>query len=595
MTNRDIAKLLRNIAAAYGIKDEKKFRFQIIAYEKAADSIEHATEEVKDLIREGKLESLPGVGPSIRAHLEELLKTGKVKRFAWVMEDVPEAVFPLLDVPSFGPKKAYKLVTQFNLKNPKTVIEELEKIAKQGKIASLAGFGEKSEQDILRAIEEHREGKGKLVRMVLPYAGELAERLLSYLRKSKDVVQVDVLGSLRRMRETVGDIDIAVATNKPEEVIKYFTAYPAIDRVIEQGPTSSSILISGGKQVDLMTVPVGSYGSLLQHFTGSKNHNVHLREYALKKGLSLSERGIKKTTGKKELTTYDTEEKFYAALGMDWIPPEIREDTGEVELALRQAQGKLGGLPTLIELEDMKGDLHLHSSFPIEPSHDLGKSTMEEMLAKGKKLGYAYIGFSEHNPSVSKHTKKQIYDILARRKEKIEQLKLSNKDVRVISLLEVDILANGELAIDDKSASLLDAMLVSIHSVFSMDRLTMTKRVLAGLAHPKTKILSHPTGRLLNERPGYELDFDAVFAFCKKENKAVEINAWPSRLDLPDGLIREAVKQGVKMSIDTDSHAVEQMELMKYGVAMARRGWVQKSAIINTLPYTEFMAWLEGR
>jgi DNA polymerase (family 10) len=587
MSNHEVASLLRGVAAAYRIKDEAKFRFQIMAYEKASEAIDAASEELSDLAKDGKLTSVPGIGPSLAQHIEELFKTGKVKHFDWVMEDVPQALFPLLEVPSFGPKKAFKLVKHFKLENPKTVIDDLEKIAKAGKIASLEGFGEKSQSDILRAISEYRSGAGKTTRMVLPIAGEVGEKMITYLQQSKAVDKAEVLGSLRRRRETIGDVDIAVATEKPAEAIEHFVNYPQKGRIIEKGTLSASLLTSGGKQVDLMVLPIKSYGSLLQHFTGSKNHNVHLRELAIKKGMSLSEKGIKRVKDTKEtLDTFATEEAFYKALGMQWIPPEMREDTGEIELALDNK------LPKLVELSDIKGDLHDHSSYPIEPSHDMGQSSMEVMLEKAKKLGYSYLGFSEHNPSVSKHTKQQIYDILAKRQEKIEQLKLKIKGVRIINLLETDILANGDIPLDDKAFSCVDAILVSIHSSFSMNKKDMTKRVLAGFAHPKAKILSHPTGRLLNSRTGYELDFDEVFAFAKKNNKALEINAWPYRLDLPDVLVREAVKQGIKMSIDTDAHEVNQMDLMQYGVSVARRGWATTHDIINSWPYEKFSAWL---
>lgn len=587
MTNQDIATFLRHVAAAYAVKDEKKYRFQIIAYQKAADAIASSTSEAKDLLRDNKLEDLPGVGPSIRQHIEELLKTGRVKHFDAVMKSVPPAMFPLLDVPSFGPKKAYRLVSEFKLDNPKTVINDIEKIAKKGQIAPLDGFGEKSQADILRAISEYRAGAGKTTRMVLPFAGELAEKLQKYLKESKYVIQAEPLGSLRRMKSTVGDIDFAVATHNPKEVIEHFINYPNKQRVMEKGDATAAILASSGTQIDLMTQTPQNFGALLQHFTGSKNHNIHLRELALKKGLSISEYGIKKV-GSKKLQKYNSEEKFYNALGLQWIPPEMREDTGEIELAVQNK------LPKIIEIKDMKGDLHIHSNYPIEPSHDMGMDSMENMLKKAKNLGYEYLGFSEHNPSVSRHTNKQIYDILARRKEKIEKLKASKKYIHIITLLELDILSNGKLAIDEKALSQVDAVLVSIHSSFSMNRTDMTKRILNGLSHPKAKILSHPTGRLLNERNGYEVDFDKLFDFLKKHNKALEINAWPNRLDLPDSLVRQAVEKNVKLVIDTDSHALWQMDLMKYGVAVARRGWAKKSDILNTLPYVEFVKWIKS-
>ena len=492
-----------------------------------------------------------------------------------------------MEIPGFGPKRAYKLVKEFKLDNPETAIYELEKAAKQGKIAFLDGFGQKSQGDILRAISEFREGKGKTTRMVLPYAQEIAEKIVDYLKKSKFVITAEPLGSLRRKMATVGDIDIAVSSNNPQSVISHFISYPHKERVIEKGDITASMLVSGGRQIDLMVQPPEAFGSLLQHFTGSKSHNIALREYAIKKGLSLSEYGIK--VGRiKKLQKFDTERKFYNFLGMEWIPPEIRENTGEIELAVSHK------LPKLIELEDIKGDLHIHSSFPIEPSHDLGKNSIQEMMTKAKELGYEYIGFSEHNPSISKHESSEVYAIISKRNKNIEQINSNINNVRIFKLLEVDILPNGSLAIDNKCLDLLDGAIVSIHSLFNMNKHTMTKRILKGLSHKKAKILAHPTGRMLNERPGYELNWNEVFAFCKKFNKALEINSWPARLDLPDDLIRQAIQNGVRLVINTDSHSTAEMNLMRYGVAMARRGWAGKNDILNTLGYNHFMKWLKG-
>ncbi|MBI4089129.1 MAG: hypothetical protein HY424_00295 [Candidatus Levybacteria bacterium] len=588
MSNQQIAKLFRNVVAAYSIKDEKKFHFQILAYQTAAETILNTTEEIKDLYKEGKLISLPGIGETIKGRIEELFKKDHVAHFDWVLKGIPKSVFVLIEIPTIGPKKAYKLVKEFSLENPDEVIEKLIFKAKNGEIAKIPSFGEKSEQDILRALLEYKTGKNKTARMVLPYAAEIAERIIAYLKKSSVIAEAVVLGSLRRMMPTVGDIDVAVATNEPEKAIQYFVSYPYKDRIVEKGPRTASILTSGGKQIDLMVQPTEGFGALLQHFTGSKAHNVHLREFALKKGLSLSEKGIKNLKGKgQKLKTYDSEEKFYSALGLSWIPPEIREDTGEIELAEQQ------NLPQLVELSDIKGDLHLHSDFPIEPSHDLGHNSLNEMAEYAKKLNYEYVGFSEHNPSISKHSKNDIYFLIARRNNLIEQIISSNKGIRILKLLEIDILTDGSLAINNNSLDLLDGAIVSIHSSFNTDKNEMTKRVIEGLSHPKAKILAHPTGRLLNKRPGYNLDFEKLFDFCKKNNKALEINSWPLRLDLPDSLIRQAVKYKIKMVINTDSHSLSEMNLMKYGVAMARRGWAEKCDIINTLPYEKLLDWFK--
>jgi len=589
MSNAEIAKLLKNVAESYIIKDEKKFHFQIVAYQRASEVILNLNSELKDYYREKKLDDLPGIGKTLKRRLEEVFKKGKVAHFEWVLKDIPPSVFVLTDIPTFGPKKAYKLVVSFKLDDPKTVISDLEKIAKKGKIAKLEGFGEKSQKDILQAIDEFKEGKGKTTRMILPYAFEISEKIISYLKELEEVEKIEALGSLRRRSPTVGDIDLAVATKNAKKVIDYFINYPGKERVIEKGGVSASILVSGGRQIDLLIQPTEAFGSLLQHFTGSKNHNVALREFALKKGLSLSEYGIKDLKKKDApLRKYENEEKFYNAVGLDFIPPPLREDQGEIEHA------KNHNLPKLVELSDLKGDLHIHSNFPIEPSHDLGENTMEEMLKKAKELNYEYLGFSEHNPSLSKHSNRKIYEILKKRDEKIEQLKSSNKYVRIIKLLEIDILPNGDIAIDDNNLNLLDSAIVSIHSIFSMNKAEMTKRVLRGLSHKKTKILAHPTGRLLLERPGFEMDWDKIFEFCKKNGKALEINSWPKRLDLPDSIIKLAVNAGVKMIINSDSHTVSQMDMQKYGIFMAQRGWAKKNDILNTLSYNEFSDWLKS-
>ncbi len=593
-TNLEIAKLFRQVAAVYSIQNEKKYKFQIIAYQKAADVVEKLSTELFTLFKQQSLDKISGIGATMQERLTELFMTGHVKHYEEVMKDVSPAVFPLLDIPSFGPKKAFKLVTHFKLTNPTTVIGEIEKIAQEGRIAELDGFGEKSQQDILQAISEYKTGTTKTGRMVLPYAFSLAQEIIKHMEKSKDVEQIMPLGSLRRMVSTIGDVDFAVTSKNPSAVIEHFVSFPGKERVIEKGPTTASLLIGGGKHIDLLVLPPAQFGSLLQHFTGSKHHNVALREFAIKKGFSLSERGIKITGEDNRLKEFDTEEKFYRFLGMDWIPPEIRENEGEIEAALN------GTLPNLIELSDIKGDLHIHSDYPIDSSHDYGNASMTDMLKKAEVLGYSYLGFSEHNPSIMNHSKNEIYDILQKRREKIEQLKTvqekssNRKSVRIINLLEVDILASGELALDERSLDLIDGAIVSIHSSFNTPIDKMTERVIKGLSHPKARILAHPTGRLINSRTGYQLDWEKLFAFCKENNKALEINAWPERLDLPDSLVKDAKEQGIRFVIDTDSHALTHMDNMFYGVAVARRGWCEKKDILNTLSYDDFFSWMKS-
>ena len=585
-SNQEIAKLLRHVAAAYTIQNEAKHRFQILAYQKAADSIENSSTEIKDLLQDNALDKLSGVGASIKAHITELFVKGHLEYFDEVLEKVSPAIFPLLDIPSFGPKKAYKLVDTFHLVDPDTVVEDVYKLGKEDKIAPSDSFGDKSQSDILRAITEYKIGKTKSARMLLATAMEISDTMLNYLKKNKSVLQAYTLGSLRRMKSTTGDIDIAVSSNNPIEVLDYFNAYPYKDRIIERGDVTSSIIISGNKQIDLMVLKPEMLGSLLQHFTGSKEHNVHLREFALKKSFSLSERGIKMKDG--TLKTFDSEEKFYNFLGLDWIPPELRENLGEIEAAIAHK------LPKLIETSEIKGDFHIHSNYPIEPSHDLGQDTMQKMLDKAKDLNYEYLGFSEHNPSVGNHTNEQIFSILQKRNEKIEQLKKSNKSIRIINLLEVDILANGKLALDDKCLDLLDMAIVSIHSSFRTSKEEMTNRILSGLSHPKAKIFAHPSGRLINSRDPYEVDWNKLFTFAKEHNKAMEINSWPTRLDLPDTLVREAKEFGIKFVIDTDSHATSHMDNMPFGIAVAKRGWCEAKDIINTWSQEKLNEWIES-
>lgn len=586
MTNKEIAELLRDVAASYIIKNEAKFRFQLLAYQNAADAIDGLSIQVEDLYKEGKLDQIPGVGATLKQRIEELLKSGKVAHFEEVMSGIPKPVFLFIRIPSIGPKKAYRLATEFKIENEKTALDDLTKVAEAGEIAKLEGFGEKSQADILRAIEEFKKGFGKTTKMLLPYAGEIAQDMIDYLKADKNVKEAMPLGSLRRRKPLVGDIDIAVVSKDPAKTIDHFADYPRKSRIIEKGPSGSSLLTTGGAQIDLLVLEPDQWGSLLQHFTGSKDHNVHLRELALKKGLSLNEKGIKDVKTEK-VTKYAKEEDFYKAIGLQWVPPEMREDSGEIELAIQNK------LPKLVEIDDIQGDFHIHSSFPVEQSHDQGQNSIEEMVKMAKSLGYKYLGFSEHNPSQSKHNGSQIVELLKKRNKEIDKQSELQK-FHIFKLMETDILPDGTLALPDAALDELDGSIVSIHSVFKMEKKEMTERILKGLSHPKARILAHPTGRLLNERNGYDVDFEKIFNFCKENNKALEINAFPNRLDLDWTVIRMAVDYGVKMVIDTDSHASEQMILMPYGVSQARRGWAKKSDILNTFNYNEISNWFRS-
>jgi len=479
-SNKKIAKILDDISAAYTIKDES--RFKIIAYQNAAASIEHATSEIKDLWEEGKLDTLPGLGENIRKHLDELFTTGKVKHFNAVTEDIPQVVFELLKVRGMGPKTAYKLATSLKLKSLKDLVQK----AKSKKIRVLSGFGQKSEQEILESLDKFKEP----TRYLLPEAFPVAQRLLNHLKKLKEVKIAEPLGSLRRMNPTVGDIDIAVASSHPKTVIKHFTAFGEISKVLEAGERKGSVILKNGMQIDLLINPAKSFGSLLQHFTGSKNHNIKLREFAIKKKMSVSDYGIK-YEGK--LYEFQKEEEFYKFLGMDWIVPEMREDTGEIEAAQKHK------LPKVVELKDIRGDIHLHSDYPIEPSHDLGKDSFEEIINKAKSLNYEYVGLSDHSPGISTHSKNQIIKLIEKRTKKIEQLKSSTKNIRILNLLEIDILINGELSVPIEGLKMLNGAIAGIHSGHSQDRKKITARLQTAIRSPYVQVISHPTGRLLKQ------------------------------------------------------------------------------------------------
>lgn len=587
-TNLEIAKLLRKISAAYTILGEN--RFKIIAYDNAATAVEHSTSEIKDLWDDDKLDSVPGLGESITSHLDELFKTGRSKHFDDVLSKINPAIFPLLEIPGIGPKKALKLVESLHFHDPKKVLFDLEKAAKTHKIAKMPDFGEKSETDILSGLERYARGAVKEKRMVLPQADAIADEIIDYLKVNlgTKIKQVDKLGSLRRQVATIGDIDLAVATDDFQSVLDIFVNYPRKVTIIERGPTGASLLLASGRQADLRVAKIDEYGAMLQYFTGSKYHNIRLRDFALKKNLSLNEYGIKNLKSSKT-SKFSAEEKFYNYIGLDYIPPELREDTGEIEAA------KNHSLPNLVKLDDIQGDLQMHTNFDLQTSHDSGLNSIREMRDQGEKLGYKYVGITNHNPSSSKHSAFEINAKLEGQKKEIEHINMQTKSTRVISLLEVDILPDGKLAVPDDALNNLDGCLVSIHSVFEMTKDKMTYRILSALSHPVARILAHPTGRLLGEREGYEADWDKIFTFCLKHDKAVEINGHPSRLDLPDTLVREAVKRGVKLSLGTDSHNKDDLVNMRYAVSVARRGWAQKNDIINCWSYDKIIHWMRSR
>ena len=491
-----------------------------------------------------------------------------------------------------GAKTAYKLSKKLGITKARNAIKRLEKAIDDGEVSKLESFGEESAKSLKLSIKEVKERK---IRILLPYAEQIAQNLIAYLKENKNVIRADPLGSLRRKASTVGDVDIAVATKNPGEVIDYFVNYPKKTRILEKGDRTASIIIPGGRQIDLMVQEPESYGSLLQHFTGSKHHNIALREYANKKGFSLSEYGIRKIRNpKSEIRKFKHEKQFYDFLDLEWIPPELREDAGEIDAAVNHK------IPKLLELKDIKSDLQIHSDFDIETSHDLGVSSMKDIVKTADELGYEYIAFTEHNPSQRGHDEKQTIELIKKKKYAIEQLNYSIKKdkykriKKVFNSLEIDILPNGNLPVPEEGLRLLDFALVSIHSSFKLNRKNMTKRVLSAFKHPKVQIFAHPTARILNKREGIELNWEIILEFCKNSNKWIEINADPARLDLPDFLVKDAVDCGVQLSLGTDAHSEPALANMKYGVYVARRGWATKKDIINTRSLDEFEKLLQS-
>ncbi|MBI2593303.1 PHP domain-containing protein [Candidatus Daviesbacteria bacterium] len=578
-SNADVANLLKSVATAITLS--KGNFFEIRAYNSAADAIEHSTSEIKDLWQEGKLGDIPGVGKSIQSYLEEYFKTGKVKHFDSLLGRHPAVIYELIKIPGIGPATALDL-SKIGVKS----IDDLKEKIESGKIIK-DGLSEKLSEKIGRGLLEINSRTG---RMLLPYAFSQAEKILEYLKKSKDVIEASPLGSLRRMVVTIGDLDFAVSSKNPSAVVDHFIKMPGVKEIQGQGESKASIVLESGLHVDLLVGEPDSYGALLQHFTGSKHHNVHLRSIALDKGLSLSEYGLRKVVSGKSLESGEvihckTEDNLYEILGMQTPPPEIREDTGEIEAAL------IKGLPGLVNLKDIKGDFHLHSNFPIDSSHDYGTGSPEEIIKKGIELGYKYVGLSDHAPALGTHTKEEILKLIEKRKKVIQELQTKYKSIRVLNGLEIDIASDGSLTVPEDSLKLLDYTVVGIHTGHKGSKESITKRILTALESPYATILAHPTGRLINERDSYDADWEEIFKIAAKNKKFLEINSYPNRLDLRDDLIRMALKFGVEFIINTDSHSVEQMVNMPFGVSVARRGWATKKDIGNTWDWKDLRKW----
>lgn len=579
LTNRQVAHLLRQVAAVLEVKGENRFRIR--AYDNAADAIENSASSVLGLFNQNKLSSIGGIGVHLQAHLADLFTHGHSKHFDHLKRQVPAGMFPLLDLPGVGPKKAYKLAKKFKLTNESTALSQINKFASSGQIALIPGFGEQSQQDILSSIELQQSVSDARIR--IDHADAISAQIISYLSQCPAVEEISVLGSLRRRLETIGDLDIGVATNKPAKLLDHIRAYSSVTKIIAAGPKLIRFHHQSGFGIDVKIVSPESWGSLLQHFTGSKAHNIKLREHALNIGLSLSEYGIKK---KKNLVKFREESAFYHHLHMDWIPPELREDRGEIECALQHK------LPSLVNLDEIQGDLHTHTNYAWISSHDSGIDSAKTMVQAAQQLGYSYLALGDHHPSLTKYSPRQLMHLVQKRSDQFSQL--CTPSFKVFVTLEVDIRANGSLALPDSACSSLDFLIASIHSSFRQSKNDLTIRLIRAIAHPQVKIIGHPTARLVQKRSGMELDWDRIFSACLQFHTALEINAQPSRLDLPPEIIRAAVTRGVLLAINTDSHSATQLPLMTYGIDIARRGWVQAKSIVNTWPASKISAWLQA-
>ncbi len=574
-SNAQVATLLRNVAAIYALNGENIFKIK--AFENAANSIEQYSIPIQDIwTNDEALDAIPGVGKAIAGDLHTLFLEGKVEHFENLLHTVPQGFFALLPIQGIGPKTALKLVTQLNLTSAESAVEQVKQAATENRIAALEGFSAVSQARILSAIEHTREKSQ--ARLLLPIAEQIAGDVVAFISSCPVVLAAEPLGSLRRKSPTVGDIDIAISTKDSAIVFDHLATYPGINRLIGRGAKQFTFIHATGWQVDCKTSDPAAWGSMLQHYTGNKMHNIALRTIAVKKGWSLSERGIEKD-GK--VHTYATEALLYKELGMEWIPPMLREDSGEIVKATSNT------LPNLVTLPMIKGDVHIHTNLPFPSSHDSGRSTIDDLLLRAKELGYSYIGFSDHNPKRTGLTAAERLTCVKERNIAIDEIvarffKGKKQTIQVYKGLEIDILPDGNLALEEEAIDELDYVIASLHSQFRQDRKTATARILKALSHPKVRFMGHPTGRILESRDGIDADWNAIFAFCGENDIWMEINSGPDRTDLPAPLIRDAKIAGVKFIINTDAHHVDGMAMMHYGIFNAQRGWATPNDIVNT-------------
>src|SRR3989338_2849222 len=569
MKNLEVANVLNEIADYLEFADEP---FKVKAYRKAALVIEGLSEDIEQVWKEDRLEELPGIGEGISKKIDEFLETGKLKHLEELKKKTPVDMEQLGRIEGIGPKTILKLYREIKVKNT----ADLEKAARAGKVQKIQGLGPVAEQNILKSIEFSKKASN---RIPLGFALSSAEEVVKTLISFKYVQRASVAGSTRRMKETIGDIDILATSRAPDKVIDFFTKMPSVSDVLSKGETKSSVRLKEGIQVDLRVVKDEVFGAALLYFTGNKEHNIILRRIAIEKKLKLSEYGLfdKKT---EKIVAGRTEEEVYKKLGMDYIEPEMREDEGEIELAQHHM------LPKLIGYNDLKGDLQMHTRWSD------GSNTIEEMILAAKKLGHEYICITDHTGKLAIANALDEKKIREQRKE-IDKINKKIEGMRILQGVEVNITDDGSLDMDDKVLKELDIVVASIHSGFKNPKEKMTKRMINAMENENVDIIAHPTGRLITKREAYDIDLDSVFEAAKETRTVMEINANPERMDLRDTHVRAAVKAGVKLVISTDAHNTDQLHFIRLGIGTARRGWAAKDDVINTRSLKEMMKMMK--
>ena len=568
MKNSEVAKAFQDIADLLELKGENQFKIR--AYQKVVRSIEHLPVEVEQLVAEDKLKGVPGVGEAITKKITELVTTGHLDYYEKLKAEFPEGISTLLDIPSIGPKTAMLLSSELGIRSA----DELEAAIIGGRVASLPRMGDKITENILRHIQALRR---KDQRIPIGEALPVVDAILTRLGQVSGVRNLTPAGTLRRFRETVGDIDLMGTANNASQIIQTFVNLTQVKEILASGTTKASVVVSGGLQVDLRIVEHDCFGSLLQYFTGSQQHNINLRERAHRMGLKLSEYGIT-NLATEELEKFATEEAFYERQGLEFIPPELREGQQELERA------EQGTIPKLVELSDIKGDLHVHTNWSD------GRDSIEAMALAARDLGYHYLGIADHSGGRgiahgldAERLKQQISEI--------RELNQRISGIHVLSSIEVDIRADGSLDMSDELLAELDIVTAAVHSGMSQSQEQMTKRVIRAIENPNVDVLAHPTSRLLPDREPVAVDMEAVFQAALRTNTMLEINAMPSRLDLKDIHAYRARELGVKLVINTDAHSTEHLSFMRFGIGVSRRGWCQAQDIINTKPLKEVIAF----